>query len=418
MVPHLFLGSRLMMIPRLVSLAVLLVLIVLLGSTFYQVIAPFLLPLFLAAVLAVICQPLQRYFLKRTGGRPAWAAALTTIAVAAMVVGPLVIGTFVAAVQFLDLADRSLGGNWQHGLDLLWSRVVVPGLERIGPFVPGGLSDEKLVEWQLQFTESMRGLASQLAGKTLLLASSTLERLVSLVIAGGMFVTALYYFLADGPAILRAAEELLPLPIDYQRRLADKFANTVRAVVSATFLAALAQGLATALALQVCGFGHFGVLLVIASIASLIPLAGVWMVWGPFAAWLALQGHWGAAIGLTVWGVGVVGMLDNGVKMYVLQSNADLHPLLAFISVIGALQVLGLWGIFIGPIVASCLFALIQIFNEELKAMTKEREATAALPAPPGPPANTAVSTTASQPQIASSQRPSTASKSNRKRRR
>lgn len=410
-----------MMIPRLVSLAVLLVLIVLLGSTFYQVIAPFLLPLFLAAVLAVICQPLQGYFLRKTGGHAAWAAALTTIAVAAMVVGPLVVGTFISAVQILDLADRSLGGDWRHGLDLLWSRVVVPGLERIAPFVPGGLSDEKLVEWQLQFTDSMRGLASQLAGKTLLLASSTLERIVSLVIAGGMFITALYYFLADGPAILAAAEELLPLPIDYQRRLADKFANVVRAVVSATFLAALAQGLATALALQVCGFGHFGVLLVIASIASLIPLAGAWMVWGPFAACLALQGHWGAAIGLTVWGVGVVSMLDNGVKMYVLQSNADLHPLLAFISVVGALQVLGLWGIFIGPIVASCLFALIQIFNEELKAMAKEREATAALPATPGPSAS-AVANATIPPTVAgpttSPQRPSTASKSSRKRRR
>lgn len=75
-------------------------------------------------------------------------------------------------------------------------------------------------------------------------------------------------------------------------------------------------------------------------------------------------------------------------KLYVLQSNADLHPLLAFISVIGALQVLGLWGIFIGPIVASCLFALIQIFNEELRAMAKEREAaTTSQPPPSAPPA-------------------------------
>ena len=410
-----------MMIPRLVSLAVLLALIVLLGGTFYQVIAPFLLPLFLAAVLAVICQPLQGYFLKRTGGRPAWAAALTTTTVAAMVVGPLVVGTFISAVQILDLADRSLGGDWRHGLDLLWSRVVVPGLERIAPFVPGGLTDEKLVEWQLQFTDSMRGLASQLAGKTLLLASSTLERIVSLVIAGGMFITALYYFLADGPAILEAAEELLPLPIDYQRRLADKFANVVRAVVTATFLAALAQGLATALALQVCGFGHFGVLLVIASIASLIPLAGAWMVWGPFAAWLALQGHWGAALGLTLWGAVVVGMLDNGVKMYVLQNNADLHPLLAFISVIGALQVLGLWGIFIGPIVASCLFALIQIFNEELKAMAKERESATALPSPTASTPSAVVAATTLVPEASPSTlppRPAPPTKSNRKRRR
>lgn len=410
-----------MMIPRVVSLAVLLALIVLLGSTFYQVIAPFLLPLFLAAVLAVICQPLQGYFLKRTGGRPAWAAALTTTAVVAMVVGPVVVGTFISAVQFLDLADRSLGGDWRHGLDLLWSRVVVPGLERIEPFVPGGLSEEQLVDWQLQFTDSMRGLATQLAGKTLLLASSTLERLVSLAVAAGMFITAFYYFLADGPAILQAAEEMLPLPIDYQRRLVDKFANVVRAVVSATFLAALAQGLATALALQVCGFDHFVVLLVIASIASLIPLAGAWMVWGPCAAWLALQGQWGAAIGLTLWGVAVVGMLDNGVKMYVLQNNADLHPLLAFISVIGALQVLGLWGIFIGPIVASCLFALIQIFNEELKAMAKERESATALPAPVASTPSAVVAATTSAPEASPSTsppRPAPPTKSSRKRRR
>ena len=116
-----------------------------------------------------------------------------------------------------------------------------------------------------------------------------------------------------------------------------------------------------------------------------------------------------------------VAMLDNLVKMYVLQNNADLHPLLAFISVIGALQVLGLWGIFIGPIVASCLFALIQIFNEELKAMAKEREAAAALPAPPDPIASAITGATVSSPQAATNsntQRPATASKSNRKRRR
>jgi hypothetical protein len=34
---------------------------------------------------------------------------------------------------------------------------------------------------------------------------------------------------------------------------------------------------------------------------------------------------------------------------------------------LGALQVMGLWGIFFGPIVASCLYALVQIFNAELK---------------------------------------------------
>ncbi|MBS0205421.1 MAG: AI-2E family transporter [Planctomycetes bacterium] len=360
---------------RYISLGVLLALILLLGSMFYRVISPFLLPLFLAAVLAVICQPLQKYFLRKTGGRTSWAAALTTATVTLMIVGPLTVGTFVAAMNLYTLADQHLGGDWRNGLDVVWRQALMPALDKVAPFVPGGVSDERLLELKAELTENLKTLATQMAGTTFSIASSTVGMFVSLAVAGGMFLTALYYFLADGPAILLAAEELIPLPVDHQRQLRERFASVVRAVVTATFAAAFAQGLATALALQVVGIQHFFIFLVVGSIASLIPLAGAWMVWGPCAAWLALQGHWGAAIGLTLWGLAVVGMLDNLVKMYVLQSEADLHPLIAFISVIGALQVMGLWGIFIGPIVASCLFALVQIFNVELKEAAKGRDA-------------------------------------------
>ena len=404
---------------RVVSLAVLLVLIVLLGSTFYRVISPFLLPMFLAAVLAVICRPLQSYFLKKTGGRTAWAAALTTGSVTMMVVGPLMIGTFIAATNLYDLADQQMGGDWRRGLDVLWRRMLMPAMEKLAPFIPGGLNDEKLLELEREFSESVRSVATQLAGTTFSIASSTLGMFVSLAIAAGAFLTAFYYFLADGPAILAAAEELIPLPVDHQRKLVERFACTVRAVVIATFTAAFAQGLATAVALQVCGIGYFVIFVVVGSIAALIPLAGAWMVWGPCAVWLALQGNWLAAIGLTVWGLAIVGMIDNMVKMYVLQSEADLHPLIAFISVIGALQVMGLWGIFIGPIVASCLFALIQIFNSELQAMAKERETvTTQPPSTIPPPVMISNGTLTAPTSITETPRPAASPKPARKRRR
>ena len=123
-------------------------------------------------------------------------------------------------------------------------------------------------------------------------------------------------------------------------------------------------------------------------------------VWAPCVVWLAMHGEWTSAVLLAAWGIIVVSMLDNIVKMYVLQNGADLHPLLAFISVVGALQVMGLWGIFIGPIVASCLFALIQIFNEELKEMSRERLALTTGTTPPelnsdGQPESNSASTTA-----------------------
>jgi len=62
----------------------------------------------------------------------------------------------------------------------------------------------------------------------------------------------------------------------------------------------------------------------------------------------------------------VIGTLDNIVRAYVLQSDTKLHPLLAFVSVLGGLQVMGLWGVFIGSVVACYLHVLIEISNEDV----------------------------------------------------
>jgi hypothetical protein len=59
------------------------------------------------------------------------------------------------------------------------------------------------------------------------------------------------------------------------------------------------------------------------------------------------------------------------IRAYVLNSSVELHPVLAFVSVLGGLQALGLWGVFIGPVIASCLYAAAQIFNQELAAYAK-----------------------------------------------
>ncbi|MFN5297583.1 MAG: permease, partial [Planctomycetaceae bacterium] len=64
-------------IARLVSLGLLGALLVSLAVLFYQVLSPFLLPLFLAAVLAMLTQPLHRWIATRVGPRPALAAGLT-----------------------------------------------------------------------------------------------------------------------------------------------------------------------------------------------------------------------------------------------------------------------------------------------------------------------------------------------------
>lgn len=400
---------------RSINLLVLLALLMILGATFYQFVAPFLLPMFLAAVLAIVCRPVYLWLLHRCGATRPWlAAGLTTAGVVALVLIPALIGTMIAASQLVSFTRTYLSAETLAS-SRLWKEVIEPAIVKANVVVPqeqppvvegDDPAPVELTEAAPPTTESglaamvrqqvaanAEGLARMLATSTLQLASSTVGAFVSLTVAVGMLLMAFFFFLQDGPRFITAAEELIPVPLAHQRELCLRFTKVTRAVVLATFLAAFAQGLATALALQVCGFGHFFVFLAVSTISALIPVAGTWIVWVPCAGWLALNGHWGYAIGLSIWGAGVIGVLDNVVRTYVLQSDAELHPLLAFVSVLGALQVMGLWGIFVGPIVASCFSALLQIFNQELREYV--RDAAPPLRPPEIPMVNAAPSTAA-----------------------
>lgn len=352
---------------RVISLTVLLALLLLLGAMFYRFLAPFLLPLFLAAVLAIICQPVHGWVLARCGGHKALAAGVTTGLVVTVISVPVMIGTVIAAVQLLEFSQTYLSERSLEGSEV-W-KLAAPIWRWLAAW------DPELTEATLRkdIAHSAQQVARQMAGTTLSWVSSSVGAFVSLTVAVGMLLIAFYYFLADGPEFLQSTQRLIPVAADHQQQLWAEFTKATRAVVLATFCAAFAQGLATAVALQVLGFGHFLVFFAAASIASLVPIAGTWMVWGPCALWLLLQGHWMSAGALFLWGVLVVGLLDNIVRTYVLNSDAELHPLLAFVSVLGALQVLGLWGIFIGPIVACCLSGLLKILRHEFNLLLAER---------------------------------------------
>lgn len=375
---------------RLVSLVILATLIIFLGVTFYKVVAPFLLPLFLAAVVTVLCQPMRRYFLKRMHGRERLAAALTTVTIVASCLIPLLVGVFIGSVQVYSLTldtveNRKVGPAVSKVRKQLGQSLDQHALfERLQPVIEivARTSDREAQEQffnrhSQQLQQGLRSRAKELAERSLgIAAGKTFDILgasVSVLIALIMFGIALYYFLADGPALLAEGEHLIPVHIDYQQQLLARFDKVIRAIVLATFLSAIAQGLATAVALAIAGIPHFFILFILATLASMIPLTGAGLVWVPCAIWMATQGQWGAAIGVTVFGAAGVGTLDNVIRTYVLQSDARLHPLLAFVSVLGGLQAMGFWGVFIGPIVACFLHALIQIFNVELKEFSKSR---------------------------------------------
>lgn len=203
-------------------------------------------------------------------------------------------------------------------------------------------------------------------------------RLLSITGATGAFVirvgfgsviliVATFFFLHDGPSMIKTVMHLSPLDDAYERELLMEFDRISRAVVLATVLSAIAQGLTAGIGYFVAGMDFLVLLVMLTTIFAMIPFVGPGVVWLPVCLYLALyEERYIAASVLAVWGILVVGTIDNIVKAVVLHGQSQLHPLLALLSVLGGVQTLGPIGIVVGPMVVAMLQTLLGILQREL----------------------------------------------------
>ncbi|MEO1618851.1 MAG: AI-2E family transporter [Planctomycetota bacterium] len=183
-----------------------------------------------------------------------------------------------------------------------------------------------------------------------------------------IMVIATYFFFVDGPGMVHTLMRLSPLDDEYERRLLGEFERTSRAVVLASVLSAVVQGLLAAIAFFFCGFESFILLFLITSIMALVPFLGAASVWLPCAIYLAaVDQRYIPAVLLMIYGALVVSTIDNVIKAFVLHGHSELHPLVALLSVLGGVPVFGPIGILVGPMVVVFLQTLLEILNHELE---------------------------------------------------
>ncbi len=69
------------------------------------------------------------------------------------------------------------------------------------------------------------------------------------------------------------------------------------------------------------------------------------------------------ALGLLVWGVLAVGLIDNLLSSVLMNRKVRIHPFLILLSVLGGLSFFGPVGFILGPLILAFLFALIEIYK-------------------------------------------------------
>ncbi len=316
--------------------------------------APFLKPLALAAVFAVVLQGLYRMISKLLGGWPSVAALLTVVVSVFLILLPLsLVGVLVgneAHDMYLSLEE----GGGRSTIAELFLRVD----ETFGGIIPG------LGEFSRDISANLDTYTKEALQWITGHAGDIFSSISSLLLSLFIFFIALYYLLRDGTHVRQMLIELSPLSDRDDERVFDRLELAVNSVIKGSLTIALVQGVLT-----VIGFTLFGVPSAIlwgtvAAVAALIPGIGTALVFIPAVAFLFYTGATPQAFGLLAWGTLAVGLIDNFLGPKLVGSGMRLHPLLILLAVIGGIMFFGPIGIFLGPLSVSLLFALLSIYAD------------------------------------------------------
>jgi predicted PurR-regulated permease PerM len=326
---------------------------------------PFLSPIVWAVLLAFLLFPANRALQRRFKDRRGAAAGLMTLLV---LVGVVVPGTLLGSLvlrQAADLLGKVSQITTRYQIQKPQDVFRIPAFDRA-----------------LQWIDAKTPVSSaEVQSYVLNAARSTLEFLIAHlkgVVLGvvGLFASLLlmlfilYFFFRDGDHIARDFLASIPAPEDRKAKLVEYISQVTRAVVFGSLVTAIVQGTLVGIAFAVCGLASPAVFGVLAAIASLLPVGGTALVWVPGAITLASQGSWGWAIGLTAWGLLVVGTIDNLLRPALISGRAQISTLPVFFGVIGGVAAFGLVGLFLGPIIIALALAILEFTRDSNADLT------------------------------------------------
>ncbi len=327
-----------------------------------KLLAPFVHPIILAATLAALFQPVRHRLAHVLGERPNLIATLLILGVAFLIVLPLLFVTSALIDQGIQLTAQIRIWIAQGNLDAIQEHSLIETIldwirEKL-PFVSVEALDirNNLMEFSRTASETLLRQGAGLVGT---LAPIFFNFLIM------MFV--LFFFFSRGEAILRKIQFLSPLREKQEEHIFQKIRAVSRSVLVGALLTAILQGFVGGIGLLLVGLPalFWGSMI---AFASLVPVVGTFLVWGPAAGYLVLIGSWKSAVFLSLWCLILVTSIDNFLRPMLMKGEAGMSPFYIFLSILGGIKLFGLVGILYGPLILAFAMVMLAMYEDEFKS--------------------------------------------------
>ncbi|MBF0315414.1 MAG: AI-2E family transporter [Oligoflexia bacterium] len=319
----------------------------------FQISASYLIPITIGWMIAWTLKPLQQKLISLNLSHKL-SATIVFIFLVAIVIVPLALfgkGLFKQATNltaFLSTSDISLGAIF-HSMKK-WPML------------------EYLIGDPIEIEEGIKSSVASIGAATSSFALEQAAKIPIFMLQTLFVLLSCIFFLLDNERIGKFISQIIPLREDVKSALLTNIQETTKNSLRASFLVAITQGSIMFIAYLALNLPAPFLAGSATFIFSFIPFIGSTPVWILAALHLYLKGSLIKAIIMLIIGI-ITGLLDNIIRPYILKgAQEEIHPLVALVSIFGGIQVFGLFGVLIGPIIAVLFIAMckvwIQIWNE------------------------------------------------------
>ncbi|MEP2689971.1 AI-2E family transporter [Maribacter dokdonensis] len=330
---------------------IILSLIIFLGGLIIKYMLPYISGVLGALTLYVV---LRKWMLKliNKGIKRMWAAMLLIFASLVGIFIPLTAAGFMLSSELSNLADKS---------------------EQVTKAFKDQLFQvEKYIEYDISSTIDPKQASGWLTDNMQGFASGTFNVFISL----GILLFLLYYMLKSPKQLKESLLEYIPLSNKNLMTLGKEIDSVVRSNAIAIPLVALAQGIIALIGFYIFGVDNPLFWFVIVTIGSMIPFIGTFIGIFPVFVLSLANGEDFQAWGILLYGILVVGMTDNVIRLFVLKQLDSTHPLITLIGVLIGIPLFGFVGLIFGPLIINLFLIIVKIYKQQygIQKSTKQNE--------------------------------------------
>lgn len=325
------------------------------GYLVWQVFSPFISALALSLIIVTICYPMYTLIERNIyHENKSVAAALTTLIVVILIIIPLLFITTIFAKELVSFY-QNLGG----GQELEVEQYINSIENTIAVYIP---------EFQINLTEQIRQSAEWFVRNLGTIFAGTVSTIFIIFIS----LIGSFYFFRDGRQLVKIIYKISPLPDREDYIILCRLGNAIRSVATGVLLVSLIQGILAAVGFTIFGIDRAVLWGAIAAILSMIPGVGTIVIMVPAIIYLFVSGSVVSAVGLTIWALLVVAIVDNMLGPYLMSRGNNMHPFLILLSVLGGLSMFGPIGFIVGPVIVTLFIVLLEVYSQYIVKERKE----------------------------------------------